>query len=519
MTTATRTPRPIRKTQRVATASIAAPLGGWNARDALGAMGRLDAVTLTNWWPGTSSVILRSGYTQHATAITGQVETLMSYSSGTANTLFAAAGTNIYDVTAAGAVGAASVGSKTNGRWQHVNFTTTGGSYLMAVNGADKMISWDGSAWHKDGDGAPYDVTNVNTATCPNIAVFKNRIWLIQTGTLKAWYLPINAISGAAASLDMSSLCQKGGYLMAAMTWTLDAGYGLDDYLVFITSNGEALVWRLTDPTTPTGIALIGVYSLGSPIGRRCWVKYGGDLLIITQDGVVPMATALQSSRLDPRVSITDKIQFATGSAITAHGSNFGWQLLNFPKENQLYLNVPVDEGDMQQQYVQNNITKSWCNFTGWNANCWELFNDAPYFGGDGYVGHAWNGTSDNGDAINGFALQSFQTYGGATQKQCKMIRYHFLTDGAPNLYGNVNVDYDISDSTAQLTTSGVTYGLWDISLWDQATWGSDLVPSADWQGTTGIGYTFAPLLKTATLGIRVQWVASDLVFEAGGVL
>src|SRR5206468_2193001 len=118
------------------------------------------------------------------------------------------------------------------------------------VNGADKQIVWDGAAWHKDGDGAPYDVTLVDTATCLGIAVFKNRIWLLPSGSLKAWYLPINAIGGAAASLDMSSIAQKGGFLMAAMTWTLDAGYGVDDYLAFITSNGEVMVWRLTDPTT-----------------------------------------------------------------------------------------------------------------------------------------------------------------------------------------------------------------------------------------------------------------------------
>jgi hypothetical protein len=38
-------------------------------------------------------------------------------------------------------------------------------------------------------------------------------------------------------------------------------------------------------------------------------------------------------------------------------------------------------------------------------------------------------------------------------------------------------------------------------------------------KGATNIGYTFAPLLKTATQGIQLQWVATDLVFEAGGVL
>lgn len=507
------------KRTKAQTASIAAPVGGWNARDALGAMKPTDAAILQNWWPATSDVYLRYGHTRYATGITGQVESLLAYSSGTSSKLFAAAGTNIYDVTAGGAVGAASLASLTNARWQYTNMTTSGGSYIMCVNGADKLRTYDGSAWHADGDGAPYDITNVNSATCVNISLFKNRIWLIQTGTLKAWYLPINAIGGAAVALDMSSLCTEGGYLMAAGTWTLDAGYGMDDYLAFITSKGEVIVWRLTDPTTPTGIALIGVYRIGAPIGRRCFLKYGGDMLIITQDGVVPMAASLQSSRLDPRVSLSDKIQFAVSTAISSYGSNFGWQLLYFPKENQLYLNVPVAQGSQQQQYVMNTITNSWCNFTGWEANCWEIFNDDPYFGGNGFVGKAWNGLVDNTSDIQAFGLQAFNYFGSDIEKQCTMIRPHILTNGSPSIYGNVNSDFDLSDTTAALSFSSTSYGVWDTAVWDTAVWGASLVAVADWQGATGVGYCFAPLLKVSAQGIQVQWVSSDLVFESGGVL
>jgi hypothetical protein len=508
----------IPRQQAAQTVTVAAPIGGWNARDALGAMDPLDAVTLQNFWPGTNSVILRNGYTKHATGLPGQVQSLMAYNSGTANKLFAASVTSIYDVTNTGAVGSAVVTSLTNAQFQYINMTTPGGSYLMCLNGADKMRYYDGSAWHKDGDGAPYDITGVDTAACSNITLFKNRVWLTEIGTLKAWYLPINQIGGAANALDMSSLVQKGGYIMAGMTWTLDAGYGMDDYLAFITSYGEVVVWRLTDPTSPAGISIIGVYTVGAPIGRRCYVKFGGDLLIITQDGVVPMSGSLQSSRLDPRVSITNKIQYAMSAAISAYGANFGWSLLYYPKENQLILNVPYDEGE-QQQFVMNNITKSWCNFTGWYANCWEIHEDDPYFGGDGYVGQAWNGNSDDSTDIAGFSLQSFQTYGTALQKQCKMIRYHLLTDGTPSIFGNVNVDYNLADESAQLNFSVSNYGIWGLGLWDAAVWGSGLVPSADWQGATNIGYTFAPLIKTATQGIQLQWVATDLVFEGGGVL
>jgi len=508
----------IPRQQSAQTVTVAAPIGGWNARDALGAMDPLDAVTLQNFWPGTNSVILRNGYTKHATGLPAEVQTLMAYSSGTSNKLFAVSDGKIYDATNSGAVGAAAVSGLTNSKFQYVNITTPAASYLMAVNGADKLRTFDGSTWHTDGDGSPYDITNIDTATVSNITLFKNRIWLTTNNTLKVWYLPVNSIGGAAVALDMTSIFQLGGYIMAGMTWTLDAGYGVDDYLVFITSNGEALVWRLTDPTTPTGISQIGLYKVGAPIGRRCYTKFGGDLLVITQDGVVPMSGALQSSRLDPRVSITNKIQYAMSSAISTYGANFGWQLLYYPKENQLILNVPISVGT-QQQYVMNNITKSWCNFTGWAANCWELHIDDPYFGGNGYVGKAWNGNTDDTSDIAGFGLQSFQSYGTALQKQCKMIRYHLQTNGTPSVFGNVNVDYNLADESAQLNFSTSIYGLWDSGLWDSAIWGAGLVPSADWQGATNIGYTFAPLIKTATQGIQLQWVATDLVFEGGGVL
>lgn len=505
-------------TQKSSTVTVAAPTGGWNARDALGAMDPLDAVTLQNWWPGTNSVLLRKGYTNHATGLPGQVETLMVYNTSSSK-MFAISTGKIYDVTTAGAVGAAAVSGLSNSRWQYTNITTSGGSYLVAVNGVDNARIFDGTTWHTEGSGAPYNWSGVNSNDCNNILLFKTRLWVVENNSLRVSYGPVNSIGGTFQHLQMEGVMQKGGYIVAAMDWTLDAGYGMDDYIAFISSKGEVAVWQLTDPSTVAGITLIGVYQLGTPIGKRCFLKYGGDLLIITQDGVVPMSGALQSSRLDPRVSITNKIQFAMSAAISSYSSNFGWQLLYFPKENQLYLNVPVREGSQQEQYVQNNITQSWCNFTGWDANCWEILSDDPYFGGNTVVGKAWDSTSDNGTNITAFGLQSFQSYGTAAQKQCKMIRYHFLTTGTPSTYGNVNVDYDLADNTAQLLATPLTAGLWGTGVWGTAVWGSGFVPSAEWQNASYIGYTFAPVLKAATIGAELQWVASDLVFEVGGVL
>lgn len=54
---------------------------------------------------------------------------------------------------------------------------------------------------------------------------------------------------------------------MAAETWTLDSGEGLDDYLVVTTSEGQVGVFRGTDPTSVATWGLVGVWNLGEPIG------------------------------------------------------------------------------------------------------------------------------------------------------------------------------------------------------------------------------------------------------------
>ena len=503
--------------------SISAPTGGWNARDALGAMPPEDAVTLENWFPTPSDVMMRMGMTQHATGLGASVyaDTLMVYAGGSSNKLFAATSDGkIYDVSSSGAVGAAAVSGLGNGRWQYINVTTAAGSYLQAVNGVDAARYYTGAAWAKDGDGAPYDITGVSSTNLIHINVHKGRTWFVQSGTLKAWYLATGALGGAATSFDLSSVAQLGGYLMAMATWTIDAGQGVDDLAVWITSKGEVIVYEGTDPAYAGTWQLRGIWQIGSPVGRRCFMKYSGDLLVICQDGVQPLSGALQSSRVNPRVSLTDKIQSAMSEAVTSYGANFGWQLQQFPKSNQLYLNVPVQEGLNQQQFVMNTITKNWCNFTGWEACCWALYNDHIYFGAKSFVGKAWTGTSDNNANITANALQAFNYFGATGQlKRATMMRPVMLTDGTPTVSAGINFDFDLSDNTSTLSYSAIAYGTWDGSLWDAAIWGGGTLVQKLWQGARGTGYALAVNLKAVSAGLAVQWVSTDIVMEKGEVL
>lgn len=509
----------MRARKQTHTDSLPAPIGGWNALDSIASMPPEDARFLENWFPSTTDILLRYGYSNWATGLSGQVQTLAHYSGANTDKLFAWSTVNVYDVTAAGAVGAPIVNGLTNAQWQFTNMANSAGNWFMAVNGVDNLLLFDGTTWEKVTGASAHAITGIATTALINIFLFKHRIWFLQKNTLNAWYLGIDAISGAATQFSLAGVSRKGGYLVGIAAWTIDAGYGVDDLLVFATNKGEIIVYKGTDPSSATTWALVGIWELGCPIGYRCFMKFAGDLLLICQDGLLTLAAALQSSRLDPRVALSNKIQFAISDAISKYSVNFGWSLLYFPKENFLFINVPIGVGQ-QQQYVMNTITKAWCSFSGWAANCWELFQDEPYFGANGVVGHAWDTLADNGANINGSGAQAFNYFGArGQQKRFTLARPLIHAAGPPAIQSGLDIDFETRNIAPISTGSSVPLTAWDIALWDSGIWNGLLSIYRLWQGVNGLGFAASYRIQAATNSIETRWLGTDLVSERGGTL
>lgn len=364
-------------------------------------------------------------------------------------------------------------------------------------------------------------VTGINSNQFINVNLFKNRLYFIEKNSMAFWYLPTDAIGGAATEFDLGGIARRGGYLQAMGTWTIDAGQGADDYAVFVTNNGEVIVYNGTDPSDPNNWALKGVWQLGQTFNRRCFLKWAGDLLLLTQDGLVPLASALQSSRLDPRINLTDKIFYAISQAVTQFQDNFGWQIIYYASPNMLLINVPTNTGT--QQFVMHTISKAWASFSEVEANCFELSNQNLYFGGDGYVGQYWNGYSDDGNNINASVQQAYSYFDAVGQlKRFTLVRPTFQTDnGVPTVLCGINVDFDYQNQLGQVSfnPSATALGTWDNAYWDQSTWGGNLNISRIWQGVTGLGFAGGINISIASQGIDVHWVATDFVMEKGGVL
>ena len=576
------------------TASIPAPLGGWNARDSIAEMQPMDAVQMINFFPTPTDIQLRKGWTKKSTGITGQVDTVITYPTSSGYKLFAFAGTKIWDASTSTA--SAVFDGLSSAKMQFVNFSNTAGNWIVACNGQDPVVVYDGTKWfflattstaavissitHTGttanvttatahglvtgneitvSGAAPTDyngtyvitktgantftyvmattpatnaitvgsytvlgVTGADSSTFINVNLFKNRLYFTQKNTLNCWYLDVDSIAGVAAPLYFGGIARTGGYLQAMGTWTIDAGQGADDYAVFVTSMGEVIVYNGTDPTTAATWALKGVWQLGQTFSRRCFTKWAGDLLLLTQDGLVPLASALQSSRLDPRINITDKIYYPVSQAATNYYANFGWQVIYYASENMLILNIPVS--DKIEQYVMHTITKAWARFTGIQAYCFVNSGDNDlHFGGDGYVGTFYSGFSDNGNNITGAVQQAYSYFDTPGQlKRFTLVRPILQTDnGLPTVLCNISTDFQPVDNLGQVSfnPSILNTGKWDSATWDNKNWGGGLVTTKIWQGVTGLGFTGSINMTVASQGIEFHWASTDYVMEAGGVV
>jgi len=504
---------------RAVPVSLPAPIGGWNARDALAEMKETDAPILQNWFPTPTYVTLRPGMVKWATGLPSQVNSVMAYNAGTTSKLFAASGTSVYDVTSNGAVGAAVVTGLTTDKLLHTNCATAGGNFLYFVNGLDKPRLYNGTTWTAiDGASTPA-ITGVTTTLLSNVYFAKQRLWFVEKGSLRVWFLPVVSVGGAASSIDFGSLCRRGGYLVAMAEWTVEGGFGMKDLTVFVTSEGEMLIYEGTDPSSASTWSLVGIYYMGSPMGPKCFCKAGTDLLYISKEGLVPLSQGRFFADISNKGTLTDKIQWAISQATTMYANNWGWQVQPYPLGNALLLNIPMGTG-LQQQYVMNTVTGSWCNFTGWNANAWEMLQDQIYFGDSGFVGKAWFGNDDAGVQINGDAQQAFNYFKApGILKRWTMARPIIGASSSPAVLCNINVDFDSTAPNAVLNATPTTYGTWDVAKWDVGTWGGTQDIYKNWQGVTGVGYCAALRVIASGKGNTINWMSTDLVMERGGVL
>ncbi len=515
--------------------TIAAPVGGLNARDALANMPETDAIILDNWFPQPTWVEIRGGQAPLAT-FTGNAQTVAAYNAlNGVNQLFAGIangaifGLYRVDNAGGGSPGSAVVGGVsntvqpvTNVQYDWTQFGTGSAETLHVLNGVDPPLIYDGTTWSANAmTGGPSPLSSLAYVTR-----YKSRLWFIQAGTFNVYYLPQNVFTGALTLLPMGPNFNMGGSLALIATNSVDNAAGINDYIAFVSTVGEVVLFQGYDPASVTTFSEAGHFQIGRPLarGRRAWAKVGSDAAVICADGLIPLSKALVTDRSQPVVAISDKIRMALNADAKVYGTTFGWQVLLYPMGTKLIINMPVLTNTQSYQYVQNTISGAWGTFgklnSPWNAICFETMGDNLYYGAPGIVAQADTGQSDNGASILCTAKPAFSYMNQRSQQklftQCQPI---LQTTGAVTISIALNVDFDTTAPTNTVPVSSGNAAVWNVSLWSTPTfWGDATQISKPWIGLAQDGYSASLQMRISALNISAKWQSTNYLFKPCGL-
>ncbi len=145
---------PVQSPQTYRDKTFPAPIRGLVLNENLAAAQPGGARLLYNWRPTTSGIQMRGGSRLHATVddtFEEAVGAMMVYDNGSTREIYAACDGQIFDVTAPGdpeVEPSPELTGLTSDDWYAAQMTTTGGTFLVCVNGSDSMRQYNGTTWN-----------------------------------------------------------------------------------------------------------------------------------------------------------------------------------------------------------------------------------------------------------------------------------------------------------------------------------------------------------------------------------
>jgi hypothetical protein len=361
------------------------------------------------------------------------------------------------------------------------------------------------------------------------VTTWKSRVWLVEKDTSRAWYLGAGAVYGTATSFDFGGQFKSGGVLLSLHKWSYDGGGGLDTLLVAASGAGDVVGYQGTDPTSSSTFGIKGSWFVGGfPYGRRVAKQHGGDILLLSTLGPIPLSELVAGKTVEQAsLATTRKVRNLFNLYVSTRKTLRGWAMDIHPTENVLMVTVPANPGEPTIQFVMSLANGAWFQFRDLPILSMGVWNGQLYFGttdgrlciNDGYVDARLLSDASSYTPVKYSLLTSFQSLGNARNKQVVLVRPTVFSD-TPNADAQATVRYGYNliepDAPTGSGTSGS--GTWDSAVWDADVWGGEYTPTQKLQGASGMGREVALALRGNATS-RTTIVGFNVVFEVGGLL
>jgi len=423
------------------------------------------------------------------------------------------------------------------GEWYYTNFTTGGSSYLCVVGAGCGYMHYDSSAgWVQVTQGTGAGQVSFPAGDISSLAdlcfvmQYKRRLWFLKRNSTNAYYLPVNQIAGALQLFDFGPLLERGSSIAYLADWTYDSGSGVDDSLVAISFEGDMLIYDGTDPSDATDFKLRGVWSIGrSPYGRRSYGKHGGDVLIVTDYGILTVAD-LVAGRLHTSAMVGTlgyKINSRLSGMVSFDLNSPYWFLQAHPTEEILILGSP-HVSDLQailQSFTMESITNGWSTVSNMDMLCGEVFQGKYLYGsrtGDviqGFVGFNDAVSADNSDPgteVTGRIQGAFSDFrDGTKNKRLLRCKVYGQTDGLPSFYLTFRPEYELNELVSTPAPSTVSIPTWDTAIWDSSVWSLGKLSLHKWFGVSCFGKKLSLQMAIRSSG-NTLLTDFEVLFESG---
>ena len=516
--------------------SLPAPVRGWVTAENLALAGPAAALVLENGFPLSNAVRVRGGTAKYATvSATGAATSLWRYSNAFGEQMFAATNDSVFDISSiadADAIPTAAVTGQTSGYYSVAQIGTAGGDYQFCCNGTDDPLLYDGSTFTAiNGASTPaitFSSGSATTASLSAVWTYANRAWFVEGGSMNAWYLPIDSIGGVANSVSLAGVFSQGGELLFGTRWSLDSGAGLDDKCIFVSTRGEVAVYEGSDPSSADSWGLVGVYQLSPPLGKNAYVQIGGEVMILTGDGMVPISQATQRDAAQLSLAAISKPIELDWKAAAAARISKAWEAVKWPAGNMLVVTQPIAAAGQTAECLVCNIeTGAWGKYTAHDTECITEYRGRVYFGtSGGLVKQMETGGSDDGEPYTFVYVGHFDHLGNPGQiKTATMARAIFRASHPFNYTVSASVNYTVSLPAAPSSVADFTTDTWDVGEWDVAQWSveeADAVTTTEWRSIGQTGFAHAPQIQI-TCGVAplpsIKLAAIDLMYISGEVV
>lgn len=523
----------------VQTYTVPAPIGGLNTVAAGLQLPTSDCVLAYNLIASESGLRARLGYREWTTSLTGitndHVRTIIPFSGGASGSgkVFAATETGIWDVTTQTSsptqVFSFATQSGRSGYGVSSVFVTTAGYFLLyadEVNGLH-IYGESGATWTAvaQGGGAT-EIDGIAPSRFAFVTVFKGRVWFVERDSPNAWYLPLGQVYGTATKFPFGGVFRTGGTLVGLWNWTYDGGAGLDDSLVAVSTGGDVAVYQGTDPSSASTFGLRGVWQIGdTPGGRRIGTSLGGELLLLSRQGLAPMSRLVVGANGEVEYA-TAKVANILNRLMATKANEVTWAVVPNPEDNALMLLIPRAGETDDLQLVQAQASRGWFayrNLPMLSAGVWEgqLFfgtEDGRVCVHSGYVDNVLlaDGTYE---PVSWSLITAPTNLGSPRQKRVGMIRPLIIAEAAGSSFqAQARYRYDLTELDAVALVIEGGSGTWDTAVWDVDVWGGATLPTQEFRGGTGVGVEVGIAIRGSSISKTVL-VSMDVMFQAGGYM